>query len=138
MYRKGTLYDHPIITKLKYKFDIPVTYCFLYLHRVWLMNEKMAIYRKHKGSLTKGGDTPSWSLTESHKELLSYFPDDLNLKKMVQCDYRRLIIAASMHKTYGFKDFSHHLLTYIKYRPKLRNVISLIIKIIKNRIKFIY
>ena len=137
MYRKDSLYDHPIIPKLKYRFDIPIYYCFLYLHRVWLMNEKMAIYRKHAGSLTAGGDTPSWSLTESHKELLSYFPEDPNLKLMVQCDFRKIIMYASLQESYTLKDFVLHLSNYIAHKPKIRNIISFVVKILRNRIKYL-
>ena len=135
MFRTGTLTDHPIIPKLKYRFDIPVYYCFLYLHRVWLMNEKMAVYRKHKGSLTVSGETENWSLAASHKELLSHFPNDPNLKQLVQQDYRKYIIKESNKKDYTIKQFILHLSEYIKHRPKLRNIISLVVKIIKIRIK---
>lgn len=134
MFRTGTLTDHPIIPKLKYRFDIPVYYCFLYLHRVWLMNEKMAVYRKHKGSLTVSGETENWSLVASHKELLSHFPNDPNLKQLVQQDYRKYIIKESNKKDYTIKQFILHLSEYIKHRPKLRNIISLVVKIIKIRI----
>jgi glycosyltransferase involved in cell wall biosynthesis len=135
MYRKGTLQDHPVIPKLKYRFDIPLCYCFLYNHRCWLMNEKVAIYRKHAGSITVSGETENWSLVASHKELLSHFPNDPNLKQLVQQDYRKYIIKESNKKDYTIKQFILHLSEYIKHRPKLRNIISLVVKIIKIRIK---
>ena len=134
MYRKGTLQDHPVIPKLKYRFDIPMCYCFLYNHRCWLMNEQVAIYRKHAGSITVSGETENWSLVASHKELLSHFPNDPNLKQLVQQDYRKYIIKESNKKDYTIKQFILHLLEYIKHRPKLRNIISLVVKIIKIRI----
>ena len=136
MYRTDSLYDHPIIPKLKYRFDIPIYYCFLYLHRVWLMNEKMAIYRKHAGSITAGGDTPSWSLTESHKELLSYFPEDPNLKLMVQCDDKNNLVRYSYTPDFKWSYFLKQLNRYNDtYHPEFSQIIYIIKRVIKNRIK---
>ena len=136
MYRKGTLHDHPIITKLKYKFDIPVTYCFLYLHRVWLMNEKMAVYRKHKGSLTDSGETENWSLVASHKELLSHFPSDLNLQQLVQYDEKNNLIRSSLKNDFNWFYFLKELNIYTNtYSPNFNQTLYIIKRVLKNRIK---
>lgn len=136
MFRTGTLTDHPIIPKLKYRFDIPVYYCFLYLHRVWLMNEKMAVYRKHKGSLTDSGETENWSLAASHKELLSYFPSDLNLQQLVQYDEQNNLIRSSLKNDFNWFYFFKELNKYTNtYSPGFNKTLYIIKKVLKNRIK---
>lgn len=135
--RNGTLYDHPVISQLKYKFDIPIYYVFLCNHRIWLMADKMAIYRKHVGSLTRSGDTEMWSLSLSHRELLKHFPDDPNLQQLVKKDNQRVVILfESKRKSYSFGDFTSQLRNYITFnKPSLYKILTLFIRVIQNRIK---
>lgn len=136
MYRKGTLTDHPIIPTLKYKFDIPVYFCFLFLHRCWLMNEKVAVYRKHAGSLTLSGETENWSLVASHKELLAHFPNDPNLKQLVQYDERNALIKSPFNKEFTWLNFLKQLNVYKKtYHLEFKHILYIVKRVIKNRIK---
>lgn len=136
MFRKGTLTDHPIIPTLKYKFDIPIYFCFLFLHRCWLMNEKVAVYRKHAGSLTLSGETENWSLVASHKELLSHFPNDPNLQQLVQYDEKNNLIRSSLKNDFNWFYFFKELNIYTNtYSPDFNQTLYIIKRVLKNRIK---
>lgn len=97
MYRNGTLDDNDLIKKLKYKYDIPKLWCFMRSHRAWLINEKTAVYRKHKGTLTaRNVLSRSTTFYETYKDIYKY-------------DKNPII------KNLYFRWFKSYVVQYIKY-----------------------
>ncbi len=85
MYRNGSMEDNTIVAKLKYRYDIPMYWFFMQKHRVWLMNKKTAMYRKHEGSIT----TQRWIgmltiLYEEYNEMFHYDHDKVLYAKCMQ------------------------------------------------------
>jgi hypothetical protein len=136
MYRNGTLTDNPVIKQLKYTFDIPLYWCFMDKHRVWLMNEKMSVYRKHGGSITSCGVSEQWDIYMSYVDLIQYFPNNAVLRKLCAASYRtwRVIPAASDDK-YGLFSFFHDMKVYLRYKPNAYNVLTLTIRVIEVKIR---
>ena len=87
--------------------------------------------------------------TNIQKNISRNLRGEVNMKKIYYCivenievdedltdaEIDNLIAEMSNKKDYIIKQFILHLSEYIKHRPKLRNIISLVLKIIKIRIK---
>ena len=137
MYRSGSLDDNDIVPKLKYKFDLPMYYCFLYQHRIWLMGDKTAVHVLHKDSLTRQGRSNMWNMYLGYADILKYVPNDKILMQICAIRYRNdYLLPNSLQEKYGFKTYLNNLREYIFYKPSFRNVVSATIKILKNRIRF--
>lgn len=135
MYRNGTI-DSALIQKIKYKFDIPLYWCFMYDHRVWLINERMSVYRIHEGSVSQSGVSDTWNIYAAYLDILQYDSGNPILRKLCASSYRSCYaIPAAYRDDYGFVLFLHDFKRYLSYRPTVRNVVSLVYKITKIRIK---
>ena len=130
LYRNGTMHDNDLIGKLKYTFDYPVYWCFMLKHRVWLMNERMAMYRMHDGSLTATGEW--WKVIYlAYLDILQYTPYDPILKRACAPFFRRIAVNHAKSAGYNMGAFTNDIKTYLSYSPSIRNVISLIRNILK-------
>ena len=135
MYRNGTM-DSALIQKIKYKFDIPLYWCFMYDHRVWLINERMSVYRIHEGSVSQSGVFDTWNIYAAYLDILQYDSGNPILRKLCASSYRSCYaIPAAYRDDYGFASFVCDLKKYLSYRPTIRNVVSLVYRITIIRIK---
>lgn len=133
MYRRGTLHDNDIIGKLKFKFDLPVYYCFLYKHRAWLMNEKMAVHTLHQDSLTRQGYSEIWNMYLAYAEICQHVPNDTTIRRICASRYRSdYLLPNSKKEDYSLKEFKDNFRIYSSYQPSFRNKISAIRRIIQN------
>lgn len=136
MYRRGTMEDNRILPKLKYRFDIPTYWCYMYDHRVWLMNIKTAVYRKHAGSLTDAGVNFRRKIYEAYADIYQYVPEDDLLRQICATTFRNFGILPSAHQNkYGLKDAIRDLKIYRSYKASIKELINVSYRILKARIR---
>lgn len=136
MYRRGTMEDNPILPKLKYRFDIPNYWCYMYDHRVWLMNIKTAVYRKHAGSLTDAGVNFRRKIYEAYADIYQYKPEDDVLRQLCASTFRNFGILPSAHQCkYSLKDAIRDLKIYRTYKVSIKELINISYRILKARIR---
>lgn len=136
MYRIGTMEDNPILPKLKYRFDIPNYWCYMYYHRVWLMNIKTAVYRKHAGSLTDAGANFRRKIYEAYADIYQYKPEDDLLRQLCATTFRNFSILPAAHQNeYGIKDTIRDLKIYRSYKASIKELIYISYRILKARIR---
>lgn len=133
MYRSGTLYDNPYWQKLKYKFDVTIYWCFMMTHRIWLMNEKMAMYRKHDDSVTSAA---GWMSRKYDAILDLYYnlPDDPVLRRLGASAYRsQTIVYWQNSKRFSMKKFMEQMKGYAAFKPTIHNMITLCVRVAQAR-----
>ena len=118
MYRNGTYQADELIKKLKYKYDIPSLWCFMSFHRVWLINERTAVYRKHIGSLTDRNDLSKFTtFYETYKDIYKYDKDCVIRNLYYMWFKKYLLQYIKYSKRYSFIHIISAFFEFIKFKP---------------------